>query len=293
MCSATSCSRSRTAEARCRSRRADCPRLQRRRRPRRIAPRRSCSIAPVRSSASTDASGSNIFSSYTARGETAKQWQVVTNPGSPGVSETLVTIYQYDKLGRADRDDLTAEAHQLDHHRQDHQRHRVQRIRREDLPGRDGRLGQPGSPGVFRLRPGRARVAHQFRRRNQQGLSIQHGGAGHGRAAQPDRRSEVVGVYELGGRGRPRRPHAHRDALRHSRQRRRAAPADLDHQQWPRAGHDQRADRIDRWHQLRLLDGERGPAGWREVRIPRRRQQFDLDDGAHLGSADRLAGCEG
>ncbi len=49
---------------------------------------------------STDAAGANIFSSYTARGEIAKQWQVVTNPGSPGVSETIVSIYQYDKLGR-------------------------------------------------------------------------------------------------------------------------------------------------------------------------------------------------
>jgi large repetitive protein len=49
---------------------------------------------------STDASGANIFGSYNARGEIAKQWQVVTNPGSPGVSETLVTVYQYDKLGR-------------------------------------------------------------------------------------------------------------------------------------------------------------------------------------------------
>jgi YD repeat-containing protein len=49
---------------------------------------------------STDATGANMFTSYNARGEIAKQWQVVTNPGSAGVSETLVTIYQYDKLGR-------------------------------------------------------------------------------------------------------------------------------------------------------------------------------------------------
>ncbi len=45
------------------------------------------------------------YASYNARGEVAKEWQIVTNPGDPATSaddrtETLVTLYEYDALGR-------------------------------------------------------------------------------------------------------------------------------------------------------------------------------------------------
>ena len=52
-----------------------------------------------------DASGAERFASYNARGELVKEWQVVTNDGNPSTtadntSETLVTLYRYDNLGR-------------------------------------------------------------------------------------------------------------------------------------------------------------------------------------------------
>jgi YD repeat-containing protein len=42
------------------------------------------------------------YASYNARGEVAKEWQQVTNPTVPtgATTETLVTLYQYDTLGR-------------------------------------------------------------------------------------------------------------------------------------------------------------------------------------------------
>ena len=52
-----------------------------------------------------DASGAERFASYDARGKLAKEWQVATNAGDPNTtaddtSETLVTIYRYDRVGR-------------------------------------------------------------------------------------------------------------------------------------------------------------------------------------------------
>jgi YD repeat-containing protein len=45
-----------------------------------------------------DATGAYSYASYTARGDLAKQWQPTTN--NEGVTETLVTRYGYDALGR-------------------------------------------------------------------------------------------------------------------------------------------------------------------------------------------------
>jgi len=45
-----------------------------------------------------DANGAQRHASYSERGEIAKEWQAVTDAG--GVLETLVTIRQYDRLGR-------------------------------------------------------------------------------------------------------------------------------------------------------------------------------------------------
>ncbi|QNB08849.1 LysM peptidoglycan-binding domain-containing protein [Herbaspirillum frisingense] len=46
----------------------------------------------------TDAGGVNHYSSYDARGNLAKEWQVVT--GNDGVAHTLFKAYQYDRLGQ-------------------------------------------------------------------------------------------------------------------------------------------------------------------------------------------------
>lgn len=46
-----------------------------------------------------DASGADRYASYTARGDVAKEWQPVTNKNDQ-VTEYLVTIYDYDALGR-------------------------------------------------------------------------------------------------------------------------------------------------------------------------------------------------
>lgn len=48
---------------------------------------------------SEDATGADRFASYNARGEVAKEWQPVTNPAD-ATSGTIVTIYEYDSLGR-------------------------------------------------------------------------------------------------------------------------------------------------------------------------------------------------
>ena len=46
-----------------------------------------------------DAAGNDRFASYTARGEVAKEWQIVTNTNDNTV-DAIVTLYEYDKLGR-------------------------------------------------------------------------------------------------------------------------------------------------------------------------------------------------
>jgi YD repeat-containing protein len=45
-----------------------------------------------------DAVGAQRYASFTVKGEVAKEWQLVTN--ADGVVEAVVTIHQYDKLGR-------------------------------------------------------------------------------------------------------------------------------------------------------------------------------------------------
>ncbi len=46
-----------------------------------------------------DADGNSTFTSYDIRGHVAKSWQIVTNPND-GTTDALVTIYEYDALGR-------------------------------------------------------------------------------------------------------------------------------------------------------------------------------------------------
>lgn len=48
---------------------------------------------------SEDATGADRFSSYNERGELAKEWQTVVNPGD-NTSDTIVTLYVYDSLGQ-------------------------------------------------------------------------------------------------------------------------------------------------------------------------------------------------
>ncbi|HEV7609219.1 MAG TPA: hypothetical protein VGO61_17895 [Steroidobacteraceae bacterium] len=47
-----------------------------------------------------DPSGADRFLAYTARGDVAKEWQLVTIAGDSPVNDAVVTIHQYDKLGR-------------------------------------------------------------------------------------------------------------------------------------------------------------------------------------------------
>lgn len=46
-----------------------------------------------------DANGADRYASYNALGEVAKEWQIVTNSNDAS-TDALVTLYQYDKLGR-------------------------------------------------------------------------------------------------------------------------------------------------------------------------------------------------
>jgi len=54
---------------------------------------------------SEDALGSDRLASYTARGDVAKEWQIVNNAGDLNIgtddtTDALVTVYRYDALGR-------------------------------------------------------------------------------------------------------------------------------------------------------------------------------------------------
>ena len=84
-----------------------------------------------------DATDADRYASYNARGDMAKEWQVVFNPMTPAtttddVTETIVKLYRYDAVGQTTRGTRIPALQRLEHGRRDSCR-RVQRLRRDHL----------------------------------------------------------------------------------------------------------------------------------------------------------------